>query len=138
LRLVFADTLFWVASVLPGDPWQQPCSRALANLGEARLVTTEEVLAEVLSGCSAQGAYLRECAARLARSVLRSDHVTVVPQSHEPFVAGLDLYERRRDKTYSLVDCISMRTMRSHRIQEVLTADHHFAQEGYTVLIHRE
>ncbi len=38
------------------------------------------------------------------------------------------------DKGYSLTDCISMQTMKSFSITEVLTHDKHFAQEGFTVL----
>jgi hypothetical protein len=59
----------------------------------------------------------------------------VVPQSHESFLAGLHLFQRRPDKGYSLVDCISMNAMRSRSIREVLTDDRHFAQEGFTPLL---
>ncbi|MCW3095162.1 MAG: putative nucleic acid-binding protein contains domain [Chthonomonadaceae bacterium] len=48
---------------------------------------------------------------------------------------GLDLYERRVDKGYSLTDCISMNACRQEAIAEILTSDHHFAQEGFVVLI---
>lgn len=48
---------------------------------------------------------------------------------------GLPLYERRPDKGYSLVDCISMNVMRRLRLRQVLTNDRHFAQEGFTVLL---
>ena len=53
------------------------------------------------------------------------------------FLRGLELYERRADKAYSLVDCISMNSMRDEGITEILTSDHHFAQEGYTVLLRK-
>jgi predicted nucleic acid-binding protein len=47
---------------------------------------------------------------------------------------ALTLYESRPDKEYSLTDCISMQTMRRARLTEVLTNDHHFTQEGFTIL----
>ena len=50
---------------------------------------------------------------------------------------GLDFYASRADKAYSLVDCISMDTMRQMGLAEVLTNDHHFTQEGFTILIKR-
>ena len=53
-------------------------------------------------------------------------------------MAGLELYEHREDKEYSLTDCISMFAMREHKITRALTNDHHFAQEGFEVLILRE
>jgi predicted nucleic acid-binding protein len=46
-------------------------------------------------------------------------------------------YEGREDKEYSLTDCISMNVMDSHRLTEALTNDHHFEQEGFTVLIQK-
>ena len=66
---------------------------------------------------------------------MQDANVTLVPQSHESFLAGLDLYERRLDQGYSLVDCISMRAMQKRRIREALTSDRHFAQEGFRALM---
>ena len=72
---------------------------------------------------------------KAVRRILEDENITVHPQSRESFLTGLRLYEQRSDKGYSLVDCVSMSTMRRERIREVLTNDHHFAQEGFKVLI---
>ena len=45
------------------------------------------------------------------------------------------LYENRTDKEYSPTDCSSMEAMRQQGLHEVLTNDHHFEQEGFTILI---
>jgi predicted nucleic acid-binding protein len=47
---------------------------------------------------------------------------------------ALYLYSLRVDKAYSLVDCMSMVVMQDRGITHVLTNDHHFRQEGFTVL----
>jgi predicted nucleic acid-binding protein len=44
------------------------------------------------------------------------------------------LYEARPDKGYSLSDCRSMLALSAHGVTEVLTNDHHFTQEGFTIL----
>ena len=137
MRQVFADTLYWVASITPGDPWDAPTLQAVAALGPAHLVTTEEVLVEFLSAYAGRGAYLRQEAMKTVRAILANVHVTVRPQTHESFMRGLDFYASRADMAYSLVDCISMNTMRHMGITEVLTNDHHFTQEGFTILIKR-
>jgi predicted nucleic acid-binding protein len=62
----------------------------------------------------------------------------VIPQSRSSFLAGLDLYSQRPDKGYSLIDCISMQTMRREGLIEALTNDRHFEQEGFRALFHRE
>jgi predicted nucleic acid-binding protein len=59
----------------------------------------------------------------------------VQPQSRATFLAGLALFEARPDKGYSLTDCVSMETMRQNGIREILTHDHHFTQEGFTILL---
>lgn len=137
MRQVFADTLYWVASITPGDPWYTPTLQAVAALESGHLVTTEEVLVEFLSAYAGRGAYLRQEAMKAVRAILANVHVTVMPQTHESFMRGLDFYASRADKAYSLVDCISMNTMRQMGVTEVLTNDHHFTQEGFTILIKR-
>jgi len=82
-------------------------------------------------------AIARRLACRSVRAILNDPGVEVVAQSHESFLAGLALYERRPDKQYSLVDCISM-IMRQHRIQEILTHGRHFSQEGFARLLERQ
>lgn len=47
---------------------------------------------------------------------------------------GLELYGQRLDKGYSLTDCISMVIMKQMGIEQILTRDHHFIQEGFTIL----
>ena len=66
---------------------------------------------------------------------MRSDpDVDVLPQTRADFDAALALYEARPDKEYSMTDCRSMVAMTDHRLTEVLTHDHHFTQEGFTIL----
>ena len=105
--------------------------------GRIAFLTTEEVLVEFLSVYAGRGAYLRGKALQAVRAILASVSVTVRPQTHESFMTGLDVYASRADKAYSLVDCISMHTMRQMGLAEVLTNDHHFTQEGFTILVTR-
>ena len=53
----------------------------------------------------------------------------------ELFASGSDLYAQRLDKDWSLTDCISFVVMRERGIAEALTADHHFEQAGFTILL---
>jgi uncharacterized protein len=48
---------------------------------------------------------------------------------------ALDLLVARQDKTYSLCDAVSFILMRDRGIQEALTTDHHFEQEGFRRLL---
>lgn len=132
---VFADTLYWVAIARPNDPWSSAARRARANLHDALLVTTDEVLLEFATALSRGGPAVRRVAAQMVRAVLASTDVQVIEQTRAGFESGLSRYEQRADKSYSLTDCISMNVMEAEGIREVLTNDHHFEQEGFTVLI---
>ncbi|HYP07769.1 MAG TPA: PIN domain-containing protein [Bryobacteraceae bacterium] len=98
------------------------------------IVTTEEVLAEYLNFFGSGSDRLRRRAAVVMGAILQDRSVRVIPQSHESFVSGLELYTARPDKGYSLIDCISMQTMRLKGLTEVLTHDRHFEQEGFRAL----
>ena len=135
MKKVFADSLYWIATIRPHDPWRTAARTARATLGDVRIVTTGEVLAEMLTALSKGGPAVRRTGVALVRAIMESSDVEVVPQSHGSFLQALDRYAQREDKQYSFTDCASMNTMDSAGITEILTKDHHFEQEGYKALI---
>ena len=135
MRETFADAGYWVALVDRADDLHLKAVSAGRALGSTRIVTTDAVLTEFLNHYSGYGEQLRGEAAGLVRGLLEDPLVEAVALDRSLFLSGLSLYERRRDKEYSLVDCISMVLMRERGITEVLTHDHHFAQEGFTLLL---
>ncbi len=135
MKSVFADTLYWGALISPRDPYHTAAEKISSSFAGVRLVTTEEVLTEFLDSLSGQGPLLRAAAAATVRSIMSRKDVVAYHQSHASFLAGLRLYESRVDKGYSLVDCISMQTMRREKVREVLTNDRHFEQEGFVCLL---
>ena len=78
--------------------------------------------------------WLRIRAVETVREILSDPAVHIIPQSHESFLSGFELYAARPDKGYSLTDCISMHTMRREGLTEALTNDRHFEQEGFRAL----
>jgi predicted nucleic acid-binding protein len=135
VRKVFADTLYWVAAINPKDQWHQRVVAASQAISQARIVTIDEILVETLNFLAERGDYIRLTAVQAARAILDSADVDVIAQGRETFLSGLTLYEARADKGYSLTDCIAMSTMRERGISEVLTHDHHFTQEGFSILL---
>jgi len=135
VRRIFADTLYWVAMVHRKDQWYEAAVRVSRTLASSHSVTTDDVPAEVLAAFCESGTHLRQRASNLVRNLHQKSTVTVHPHSRVTFLAGLNLYEARIDKGYSLVDCISMNVMRAKGVTEVLTHDNHFAQEGFIILL---
>lgn len=128
---VLVDTWFFVARLNRFDSHFRIAQR-LETRYRNELVTHDGVLTEVLAYFSGQGERIRVQAASVVRRSLRE--MTVLELDRPLFLSALGLYEQRRDKEYSLVDCASMSIMRDRNIQHVLTNDHHFAQEGFTIL----
>lgn len=137
MKAVFVDTAYWIAVFSKRDPWREAARQARRRIGAAGLITTDDVLVEFLAACAAAGPKIRTEAAGFVRDVLTHPDIEVVPHSRESFLKGLALYEARRDKTYSLTDCISMNVMRARSIAQALTTDDHFAQEGFIPLMAR-
>lgn len=135
MKLVFADTNYWVALINPNDQWRGRAHSAQALLRDVRLVTTDVILLEVLNFFAEHGEEARFRAVTATEEILANPDTEVVRHSHEGFLTGLAFYKARTDRGYSLTDCISMNAMRERSISEVLTHDHHFEQEGFTLLL---
>ena len=133
---VFVDTSYFVATLGINDQWRELADSAHERLpDDVSLVTTDEVLTEVLAAFSKTGESGRKLAAETIRRILDSGTMRVIPQSRESFSNGLNRYERRLDKTYSVQDCVAMNVMDAEGIREILTSDHNFEQEGFTILM---
>lgn len=132
---VFADSVYWIALINPADQWFYSTHQAAQLIAEKRIVTTNEVLIESLNFYAEKGEGKRDAISSLIRSILLDVRVETVAASENSFFDGLDLYENRRDKGYSLTDCISMNVCRTYQIRDVLTHDDHFRQEGFNVLL---
>ena len=111
--------------------------KAGAELGtEVMLVTAYEVLAEYLGFMAKYGSHMRSQAARMVDYIRGDRSFRIVDHaSSDGFSRGFDLYGKRPDKGYSLVDCISMVVMEEEGIRDVLTNDRHFEQEGFRLLL---
>lgn len=100
------------------------------------LIATEYVLWECVNFLSSPSDREK---AHVVANYLRSDSsVELVPASSELLDAGLRLHEARRDKSWSLTDCVSFEVMRRHRLTKALAADDDFVQAGFDALLLRE
>ena len=131
---LFADTWFLIAYTHRRDPDHALADRMWRRLDHhGRIITHDGVLAEFLAFFAGSGPMVRLKAAQLVRS-LPIHGFEVIPQDRALFLRALALYEERLDKGYSLTDCMSMVLMREQGIDHVVTNDHHFRQEGFTLV----
>ncbi len=135
LKHIFADTFYWIALSNQNDSWHKKAKSISQEIYPFQIITTDEVLIEFMNYLGDRGHYLRAKAVQLVQSILVNPNIEIIPQSRDSFYAGFQLYQDRPDKGYSLTDCISMICMRRESLVEVLTHDHHFAQEGFELLL---
>src|SRR5690349_6928940 len=109
---VFVDTWFFIAYLNRFDTSHPAALRLVRKYHDAIFVTHDAVLTELLTFFSGQGSFWRGAATELVRQAMGSRKYQVTPMSRPLFENALDLYEQRRDKEYSLVDCMSMMLMR--------------------------
>jgi predicted nucleic acid-binding protein len=135
MRRIFVDTQYFVALANRKDQWRDLALQKRAEIVDAKFVTTEAVLIEVLNFLCEHGKTLREQVSLFVRDVLEDADFEVISFQDTTLLDGIEFYESRPDKGYSLTDCISMKVCRELGLKDVLTHDHHFAQEGFRILL---
>jgi predicted nucleic acid-binding protein len=135
MKIIFADTGYWIAILDPQDNLHQRATALTASLTSTTIVTSELIFTEVLNAFSKRGRLLRKAAIELIRGVGKNPNVEVTPQTSELFQVALDLYSQRLDQSWSHTDCASFCIMQQKKIQEALAYDRHFEQAGFVALL---
>jgi predicted nucleic acid-binding protein len=135
MKPILADTSYFVAVCGPSDQFHTLAVELSANLLSG-IITTEYVLVE--TGGLLLRPEDRPAFVNLVRDLESDPAVTIVAASKALFQAGFDLFTRRPDKKWSLVDCISFVVMKQRRLKEALTTDQHFQQAGFRALLREE
>lgn len=132
MNQVFADAFYFIALLNPADHHHAAAVAACQILNEP-LVTTQCVLVEVADALSASAS--RRRVATFLRKIDADPQILVAPLDENTFTRGLDLFEQRPDKAWSLTDCISFVVMTDRGLTDALTGDHHFEQAGFRALL---
>lgn len=132
MKRVFADSFYFFAILNPNDAAHR---RALefASEHDDPIVTTAWVLTELADGLA--GTANRRAFSRLVARLRAEEGNEVVPANEDLMARGIQLYDARPDKKWSLTDCISFVVMQDRGITEALTGDHHFEQAGFQMVL---
>ena len=133
MKVVFADTGYWVAVLNPKDDWNARAIAASGALGKVRLVTSEMVLDELLAALSKLA--VRPMVIRGVEAIRSNPNIEVIPQTSLQLSEAFDMYSRVPDKEWSLTDCASFALMKERGLVEALAHDHHFEQAGFIALL---
>lgn len=135
MKKVFADACYWIALLNPKDNLHEAAQQVSKGLGPCRIVTSEMVLVELLNGLGGFGDNMRKIAADTVKSLERNPNVEIVPQTSLQFRSATERYVSRLDKEWGVTDCASFLLMEEKGLSEALTADRHFNQAGFTILM---
>ena len=131
MNACFADTSYFVALFNAADSLHAK-ARELEPFIDI-VVTTEFVLIEVANFFLRPGD--REIFAFIDASLRAQEHNIILEANRGYYSLGLELFCGRPDRGWSLTDCISFEVMTELGLTEALTADHHFEQAGFVVLL---
>jgi len=132
MKGLFADTFYFFAILNPRDA-AHPKALAFAAEHDEPIVTTAWVLTELADGLASTAN--RRAFSRLVARLQAVPENEIVPPSQELMTRGIQLYDARPDKNWSLTDCVSFVVMQDRRITHALTGDHHFEQAGFSILL---
>lgn len=132
---VFLDTSGLIALVNTDDQWHGKAEKAWTELTESanHLITSSLILIELADGLSR--VHHRDLAIRMIDALQCSERVTVVQVGERLENLGWQLFRDRTDKAWGMTDCVSIAIITDRGIRDVFTADHHFQQAGFSILL---
>jgi uncharacterized protein len=132
---VFLDTSYAIALSARSDVNHQRAVELARQLETeaTRFVTTRAIMLEI--GNALAKARYRKAAVRLLNALENDPKVEIIPASEDLFRRALKIYEGRLDKEWGLIDCMSFVVMSDEKLADALTADDHFRQAGFRVLL---
>jgi predicted nucleic acid-binding protein len=135
MKMVFADTGYWIALFDPQDTLNPKAIQCSINLASETICTSEMVLTEFLNHFAKRGKYIRRASVNFISSLQKNPAIIIAPQTSDLYQQALILYGQREDQAWSHTDCSSFCIMNSYGITEALAYDKHFEQAGFTALL---
>lgn len=132
--MIFVDTSFFAALLLPKDANHARATQAVAELGEVRLsdvlLTTNNVILETITVARYEGNH--RAAVRAAELLYAGSMARLYRTTSEDEADAVAYLSRHDDKEYSAVDCLSFVVMLKLGITEAFAFDDDFAHRFVT------
>jgi uncharacterized protein len=134
MRTLFLDAGYIIALEAVDDQYHNAAIQLWGNLIKSLppLLTTSYVFDEIVTFFNHRDRH--DKASEIGSNLLESRAIELVHVDKDLFYAGWEYFQKHRDKTYSLTDCISFVVMKQRGIKAALTFDAHFAQAGFDKL----
>jgi predicted nucleic acid-binding protein len=135
MSAVFIDTSYFIALVNTSDAQHQSARDWAKRITENKMIChiTLPIVFEIADGFSKIAR--REIGMDLLEKITNADNFIIHPFSEITFKKAFQLWLSRKDKGWGLTDCYSFELMKEQNLSQVLTADKHFEQYGYPILL---
>jgi predicted nucleic acid-binding protein len=130
--MIFVDTGAFYAANVPQDP-DYTAARAFLAANKEALVTTDYVIAELLTLLRARGQRRRAIA--VGRQLLEQRACIIEWVSPEDVGRAWHIFRTFQDKDWSFVDCTSYAVIERLGIQRAFAFDEHFRQFGNLMVV---
>jgi len=132
---IFVDTVALIALGNQRDDLHEQARKIQKQLVviPVQWVTTNLIIAEFCNAFST--IKLRNVAIEIVDSILKSKRWQYIHISENLMQQSYFLYKEMSDKDWGLVDCSSIIVANQMQIKEIFTADHHFEQAGFQILL---
>lgn len=134
MKTLFLDAGYVIALEASDDQNHKAVSQHWRKLIKSLppLVTTSYVFDEIVTFFNSRGRH--EKAVEVGSNLIQADSIELIHVDEALFYEGWEYFQKHKDKTYSLTDCISFVVMKQRGIKAALTFDRHFAQAGFDKL----
>lgn len=135
MKQVFVDTSALIAIGNKRDFYHRQALDVRTHLKarKTNFVTTSAVLLEF--GNAFSPIHLKSTAIKIIEAIRRSKKWNCIYVEESLVLRGFEFYKQMNDKEWGLVDCISMIAAKDLEIAEIFSADHHFEQAGFEILL---
>lgn len=134
MKILFLDAGYVIALEASDDQNHKAASQHWRKLLKSPplLLTTSYVFDEVVTFFNSRGRH--EKAVEVGSNLIQTDSIELIHVDEALFYEGWEYFQKHKDKTYSLTDCISFVVMKQRGIKTALTFDRHFTQAGFEKL----
>lgn len=133
-NIYFLDTSYILSLEIQNDSAHQRVLQNWATLAISNvfLVTTTYVFDQVVTFFNSRNLHYK--AVEVGNRLLESPDLELIQIYQTLFDRGWQYFQKHKDKSYSLTDCLSFIVMQEREIVTALTLDNHFSQAGFQIL----
>lgn len=134
---LFVDTSGWASLFIHSQTYYPQAEQyfRLALQQKQKIYTTNYVIAELVALLNSPLRVSRSRVFEIVDAIKLVNYVEVAHIDEATDALAWTLCKSRRDKAWSLVDCLSFVVMQKLSIQEALTTDQHFDQASFVRLL---